>query len=198
MRLVPGILVCLLVTGCAGSPPLPVDHFYHLPVAAPGSAGKGLIDGAIFVRQFIADGLYQERALIYTTGAADIELGQYHYHYWVDSPARLLRDQLIDYLRAADAAPRVLDAVDVPAQLRISARIKRFERRHDGNSDVVYVSLDFRVDLPDQDRPILLREYSEQAAVDGEQMEMVVMAFGKALSRIFAHLVGDIRVNLSG
>ena len=186
----------LLIVGCAGSSPMPKDHFYRLPDPALQSESVQLVLGDIFVEQFITDGLHRERAILYTNDPLSIELGQYHYHHWIDSPTRLIRDQLIQFLRVSNVTNRVFDTPDVSAGLHIYGKIRRFERQHNEASGSVIVSLDFKVIQSGLESPLLLKLYTEQIDFEGQSMNKAVAAFSEALSIIFSHLIEDIKQNL--
>lgn len=195
MRVITSIFIFLLIAGCAGSSPMPSDHFYRLPDLTLQSESVQFVLGDIFVEQFITDGLHRERAILYTNDPLSIELGQYHYHHWIDSPTRLIRDQLIQYLRDSNVAPQVFDTPDVSAKLQIHGKIKRFERQRNDTSDSVIVTLDFRVIQSSLESSLLLKSYTEQIDFEGQSMNKAVVAFSEALSIIFSHLIEDIKQN---
>ncbi len=82
------ILFVLILTSCVNQPPLPTDHYYRLRVAQDINSDKEIVN-SISVIVFQADGLYRERAILYSEN--EIEVKQYHYHHWIDSPNRLLQ-----------------------------------------------------------------------------------------------------------
>jgi uncharacterized lipoprotein YmbA len=191
-----GLLMLLVLCSCAMNAPLPADHYYKLPWQHATLPEIRLTESGIFVEQFIADGLYRERALLYTIDRLGIDLMQYHYHHWVDSPARMLRDQLIRYLTETRAGARVTGVPDAAALLGIHGTVKGFERREYGHTDQVHVELEFRVDRSGMDMPVLLADYQAQVEVTGTEMNDVVIAFEAALSQIFAHLLSDLNDRL--
>jgi len=191
------LVVLLLLCSCATNVPVPDDHYYKLPWGHPSLPEIRLTQGSIFVEQFVADGLYRERPLLYTVDNLGIELKQYHYHHWVDSPSRMLRDQLIRYLSASRAAARVTPVPDASAELGIHGTVKGFERREHGNTDQVFVDLEFRVDKRGQDVPVMLSDYQAQVDVTGKEMSDVVIAFESALSQTFARLLSDLNDRLT-
>jgi cholesterol transport system auxiliary component len=186
----PGLL--LILSSCADNPPMPDDRYYRIPWTSTALTETKLTDGGLFVQQFIADGLYRERPLIHTADRSGIELLQYHYHHWVDSPARMLRDQLIRYLTESRAALHVVNNTDVPVDLAIHGKIKGFERYKYGNTDRVNVELEFRVDQTGNKVPLLISAYNVQIDVHGNSMNGVVTAYGLAISQVFAQLLADV------
>jgi len=189
-------LVVLLLCSCATNAPVPDDHYYKLPWGRPSLPEIRLTQGTIFVEQFIADGLYRERPLLHTVDNQGIELKQYHYHHWIDSPSRLLRDQLILYLSASRAANRVTWVPDASAELGIHGTVKGFERRESGHTDQVFVELEFRVDKHGLEAPVLLSDYQVQVDVTGKEMSDVAIAFESAVSQIYTRLLSDLNDRL--
>lgn len=188
--------VLLLLCSCATNSPVPDNHYYKLPWQQGKLPAVSLSRGTIFVEQFITDGLYRERPLLHTEDQAGIDLRQYHYHYWVDAPARLLRDQLLLYLSASHAAARLSAYPDATAELGIHGTVRGFEIRNHGNTRRVFVDLAFRVDRQGMESPLLLSDYQAQEDIQGPEMVDAVAAFEAALSRIFASLVSDLREKL--
>jgi ABC-type uncharacterized transport system auxiliary subunit len=150
----------------------------------------------VFVEQFIADGLHRDRAIAYAERPQAAELQQYHYYFWTDSPSRLVRDHLIDYLRAGNAASLVSSAPDVMAEISIFGRIRQFEFIEGPGNGEAAVALEFRVDRLGRNEPLLIRSYEERAAPGSDTMNGAVEAFGAALTRIYERLATDIRASL--
>ena len=88
-----------ILTSCVKQPPLPTDHYYRLPALQGINTDQEIID-SISVINFQADGLYRERAILYSENK--VEIKQYHYHHWVDSPNRLLQEYLAERLRLSN------------------------------------------------------------------------------------------------
>lgn len=186
---------CLLAA-CSGQPPVPKDHYYRLPQPEISSELNPLTDGTIFVEQFIADGIHRERALAYAEDSAPTEVFQHHYHHWIESPSLLLRDQLIDYLRARQAGRVITDSPGVPAELSIYGKIRRFDQIVKSGAIVVVVSLEFRVEKAGSGEPLLVRDYERRLDPGGSSMNAAVSGFGAALSEIFSRLLGDLHAVL--
>ncbi len=107
--LIPFLTVPLLV-GCLGSvPPVPRDHYYRLLVPGPAkSSTKIVFPGVIAVDILQADGLLRERPLLFSESGSSHEVQQHNYHYWTDTPPRMLQDQIIGYLRRSGIARAVV------------------------------------------------------------------------------------------
>jgi len=181
-----------LIAACAADP-VPEDQFYRLPAPAAAERASGLASGTVFVEQFIADGVHRERAVVRAQRESPTQLLQYHYQYWMDSPTRMVRDHLADWLRAGNAAPLVSTAPDIQAEISIFGRIRQFEIVEGGGNGEVVVVLEFRVDRAGRDTPVLIRSYEERVTAADDTVSGAVEAFGEALSRIYGRLVDDIR-----
>lgn len=185
--------VLMLAAACAGQDPVPKDHYFRLPAPPVEESVAGLADGPIFVERLLADGLQRERAIVHTASGAATQLLQYNYHYWIDSPSRLIRDHLVDYLRAGNAAPLIAVAPEVNAELSIYGRIRQFEIIDGPGAASVAVAIEYRVQRAGREVPLLIRSYEERAESSGDSVGDAVAAFGAALTRINSRLVADIR-----
>ena len=67
-----------------------------------------MVDGIVLVSRFNSDGLYADRAVVYTEDDAEMVLQQYHYHFWSESPQTLLQAELVEWLRAANLSQWVV------------------------------------------------------------------------------------------
>lgn len=189
-----GMLIILIasIISCAQQQPVPSDHFYRLPDPQSSSVlDTPLVNGMVLVKQFQTDGLHIERAILYTNDEQSIELKQYRYHFWQDSPSRLVRDHLVAYLRDANMAPIVVTDNGSAAEVVVSGKIKQFEQRIWNNDAEAVVALEFRVDRATEVQPILLKDYRTQVAVDGDSMRATVTAFDKALLELFEAFLAD-------
>jgi len=149
------IVFCCLLVSCSSYAPLPTDHYYRLAEIKTGNVVPKHITGSILVQQFIADGLHHERPLLYTSDTSSLELKQYHYHLWLDSPTRMLQEQLADYLRIHQAADTIFTGYEGPAEMIIRGQIKQFERQ----ADKVVVRLVLRIDKNDSSVPLFQQDY---------------------------------------
>ena len=125
-----GTLVSLLLVACASSPPVPDDHYYRLTTVHPEQSNASpKFKGVLKVDPVKAYGIYRERALLYSRAEHPEELQQHRYHYWIDTPSRLIRDQLVDFLRASQIAESVAGSqLPVQGDLKLKLSLKQFER----------------------------------------------------------------------
>lgn len=194
--LLPVIVLVILAGGCSSQPPVPEDRYYRLPDANPPGKTTLLTEGSIFVERFLADGIYQERAIAYSEGTDSNTVLQHHYSFWLDSPATMLQTQLEDYLRRSDAAPMVSGIAEAPAQISIFGRIRQLDRVLTSGSVEVRVALEFNVKTRTGDEPLLAKEYTAQVKAADQEMSSSVSAFAAAMSKIFGELVADIHSRL--
>lgn len=175
--------------------PIPQDHYYRLPDAAPVRVyARPPLGGIVGVRALRGVGLYQEQAMDFVQAGRPLELHQYNYRLWVEPPTHLVQDQLVDYLRAAHAAPKVLRYRPGQGMAAVvSGDIERFERVVGKRRDEVVVALMLEYGPPDQFLPRRLSQrYVAKAAVAGHSIDAVARAFGKALDSISARFLADV------
>lgn len=191
--ILPLLLVAGMLGGCGRSAPIPTDTYYRL--AAPrvaAAAGQPLADGGILVEAFQADALYRERPLLFSEDAADLTLKQYHHHHWQESPPRLLREQLILYLRAANAAPWVASRADQAPALTIRGRIRRFEHIIGADAVTARVALELQLLGPDGS-VLMLRDYQRDEPAASKDVASVVAAMDVAVNSVFERFLADAR-----
>src|SRR5438876_1649559 len=108
VRLIAPLLLLCAVVGCASTKPLPEEHFYRLAETAPKQKlPKPPISGVLVVDPLTTISLYAERGIVYSDDPEHLALQSYNYQHWTDSPPRMLRIMLQDYLRAANVAEAV-------------------------------------------------------------------------------------------
>jgi ABC-type uncharacterized transport system auxiliary subunit len=202
MRVITSICLVILLAGCGAPPPVPTDHFYRLVIPeGENYSASGLTGEVITVGAFLAEGLYNERALLYSRDNPSRELEQFHYHFWITSPPSLLRDYLVRLLRQAEISPMVITGVGPGKGLQITGRLIAFERQGSGDQPSANVILELRVDRQGDELPLLLREYSARSPIEGPAMTDVIMGFNAAADEIYSDFfvdLGKLLQNLEG
>jgi ABC-type uncharacterized transport system auxiliary subunit len=136
--------------------------------------------------------------LLYSSAQAPTELRQYHYHYWTDSPARLIQEQLADYLRAAHLARDVTATPNGAASdYQIIGTVQRFEQRLLGGGAQAYVEMDLTLQRTTDSHRLFSKSY--RAAIPTRDSTPLAAAQGlsQALAQCFAAFSTDLRgVNL--
>ena len=185
------LILIFLLSACGENPPVPVDHFYRLTLNPGSITRQPLTDQTIFVDKFLSDGIYNERALLFSEDADNRELQQYHYYFWSFPPPSLLRNYLVDYLRAADSAPVVVGDYSTGSGLKISGKILGFEILKRSEDSSVNVVLEIRLDKLGESGPRLVKTYNALESVNGVSMDDKVAAFNRAVDRVFADFIAD-------
>lgn len=186
------LIPVLLLAACGSAPPVPTDSFYRLTL--PQEIGKQHITGGVIhVGHFIGEGLYNERAVLYTEDEHGRKIIQYHYHFWLTAPPRMLREFMVDFLRAADSAPMVITDSSRGDGLRISGRILDFEKQTAGDVVTANVGLELRVDAGGEDLPRFIKQYRVKEPVTGTSMTEVIAGFNTAVFKIYSEFAADFR-----
>ena len=181
------------MAGACAQPPLPEDHFYRLQVAtSPAPLANPPLSGVLEVERFVADGLTAGRPIVWSQSGQPHALSEYHYHFWVEAPTVLLRDQLIAQLRAAKAAKAVVTPeMRVDPDYVLSGKIKRLERVV-GATPRAVVELELAVRRTAGDSLAFLQTYRVEEAVATDSVAAAVAAINKALGAIYAKFTADL------
>jgi ABC-type uncharacterized transport system auxiliary subunit len=189
------LLACALLgmLGCA-SGPAPRDHYYRLEVEPPQSARKPpILDGTLEVGRFRADALTGERQILYRETEDATEVQRHPYHRWGDPPPNMLQVQMTSYLRAANAADRVvMPEVRVRPDFLLVGRIIRLERVLEGSAPRVVVVLELSITRAARGEIVVHETYRERRTATGTGTDEAVRAFDAAISAIFERFVAEI------
>lgn len=187
------MLALLLLTGCAATP-APERHYYRLSVETPkAQTGALRAPTLLVVEQPRAAGVYGERGLVYSEDAAHISLQHYHYHFWVDTPPRLLQQELIRYLQAANPTAAIAaESGREQADYRISSNLRRFERLKTERGWKIAMELQLSVESPRTASPLLVRNYEQLLDTADSTVESTIQGFSIASSTIFRQFAGEL------
>lgn len=187
------LVFALAISGCVGNGTVPEPRYYRLPDPNPTPETTPIIRTSLGIPRLTANGLYHERAMLHFLSDRPLDLRPYHYQFWNESPTLLIRDHLVDYLRAARATNGIVRfQEDGRAQQTINGRLLRFEREVAAESIRVHVVLEFSLDAG---RTELLppTRYAAHLAVPDDTMHSTVESFGRALETIYRQLLDDLR-----
>ncbi len=186
------ILAAPVLATCA-QPPLPQDHFYRLSVGAPDTPlAEPRFKGTLEVGRFAADGLTAGRPLVYGLSERPYELQEYHYHFWTEPPPTMLRDQLVDYLRAAGVTTTVVTPeMRVEPDYVLAGRIKRLETIT-GSPTRAVVELELGLRRTGDDELLFLGTYGVEAEARANTVAAAVAAVNEALTEIYAKFTADV------
>lgn len=185
-----GAALVVLIAGCGSMEPVPSDTFYRLKLERPSAAGSWG-EHMVRVAKFRANGLHRERAIAHSN-ADELAIKQHRYHLWTESPERLLQDELISYLRAAEVGKTIAGSSASAADIEIRGTVTQMEQVVSGNDTKVAVVLSFDLIAPAAATTLLLaREYRETRDASGEDVTAAVKAISAAVEAIFARFVSD-------
>jgi len=101
------VLVAVLagaIAGCGGTRP---TKYYVLDVPPPPTTQSPTqLPVSLLVARPVASHLYRDDRIVY--GSGPVELGTYEFHRWAQSPADMMQDLLVSYLRASKEYRSVL------------------------------------------------------------------------------------------
>lgn len=189
-RLVVAVAVGLAGVACAGRPP-PPDTFHRLVVPAPASRVATRLEGALEVDRPSAVDALRSRPLAVVDAGSGV-LRHARYDLWVEGPPALVQDALVDYLRAAGVAERVVtpELRDDPRWL-VAGRIERFERMAgDGGGAAVRLELSLRE--RGGGPPLVYGVYEATRGADGDSNAAAIGALGAAVGEAFEAFVADV------
>lgn len=193
----PGLVLVglLMLAGCGGVPRVPEDSFYRLDTAAPMERlAEPVLKGVLSVQVVAATPLYRDRALLYSEQGEPHKLQRYHYHYWVDTPPRLLQRGLADYLRSAGIAAAVVtpdDGIDERYRLRLD--LVEFDHMRDKNGGKVRVGMDMVLSERAEGALLMRERLQTEAAVRGGEFSAVAAAYRQALTELHADVLERLR-----
>jgi len=180
-----------LLAACASSPPVPQDNFYHLAtIKAP---EKHLHQFSITLKNFQSDGLYRERALLYSKAQNPLQTRRYSYHFWIKSPTKLIRQHMTEYFLDSQFAKQVRDnRVIKDSDLLISVQLQRLDRIIDKETSKVIVSLRLDVTSRHNKTNTFRKVYTVESKVKGKSIHDTVESYSTALSNIYEQFITDI------
>ena len=185
----------LLLSACAGGARVPEDNFYRFEIAAPVTRMQApALEGILSVQVGAAAPVYRDRAFLYSEAQAPERLQRYHYHYWTDTPPRLLQRSLADYLRAAGVATAVVlpeDAIDERYRLRVD--IERFEHLRDRDGGEVSVGVSLTLSERGTGTLLLQERLHAEAAVQGDDHADLAAAYQRATQDVYARILSRLQ-----
>lgn len=184
-------IIIIIISGCSDAPPLPTDHFYRLTVGDHNNVQLQNISDTIYIAPFKADGIYNERAMLYANSPDGRELQQHHYHFWITSPPDLLRDYLVDYLRNVSSARIIQDNIRRDG-IRILGRVQAFEILKTDSGDLARVRIEFTAIRRNDTTPVLVKSYLATEKVNGDTFDEKVNATNTATDHIYQELIQDL------
>lgn len=189
------LLVAALLGGCGTTARVPEDNFYRLDIATPAARlDAPVLTGVLSVQAGAAAPVYRDRAFLYSEARTPGRLQRYHYHYWTDTPPRLLQRALADHLRAAGVADTVVMPEDgIDARYRLRLDIERFEHVRGHDSGVVAVAARLNLSESGSGTLLLQERIEAEAAVQGGEHVDLAAAYRRATQELYARIVATLR-----
>lgn len=182
-----------IIAGCSNAPPAAEDAFYHLPDAttSPGcDAQRALGPAMVAVPPLAAEGIYQQRAILFASDKQPTQLHQYHYHLWAAAPPLLLQQHAIDFwLRHGADNANLARRHDPSAASVIEGRILRFEQKLGARNEV---SIKLELERRGAGVPRYVHVYEAVEPFTDASVSASVNAFGVAVDRILGQFCTDL------
>lgn len=187
------LMFTVFLTGCSiTGNPVPQDHFYRLPEVTIEPQESNSI-GSLQLVSVTADGLYNERNLLYVDASRPLEVNRYHYHYWLESPLTLIGKYFANALKKSLVSNHFIDAGEKnSADVRMSVKIVRFERVISDSGFSVQVALLVTMDYTARKVERWQKMYKVDHEVDSGDMHDTASAFGDVLNSISQMLIRDL------
>ncbi|OFX12902.1 MAG: hypothetical protein A2516_03930 [Alphaproteobacteria bacterium RIFOXYD12_FULL_60_8] len=191
-RSLAALALLALIASCGGGPQPPRDQFYRLDIAPPSVVlDKPVLNGGVEIDRFQADGVTIERAIAYSEDKS--QLTQYAYHYWVDTPVLMLRDILVEQMRAAHVAPLVTTPENRAASdFSVLGKVKRFEHRRDNGASAALLEIELTVLDARNGTVLLLKDYAVEEAAADASVPAAVDAMNRAVFSLSAKFLTDL------
>ncbi len=188
-----GLLV-LILSGCATVPPVPEDRFYRVNVAAPESTSQTpVLNGGLLVDRLQIDALRNGRAIVYRDAMKPLQLQRHHYHFWSESPAKMIQHQLASYLDQVRTADYVFNTDHaLPHRYRLTGRVVEFDRVAGKQQTMSTIKLQFVLTRRGVAGPLLSETYHSEITVAGHDMHEYARATQQALGEVLDALNQDI------
>jgi len=181
-----------LLAGCAAPAVVPEDSFYRMGDPESVAPARAALDGTLVVPRFLADGLVGERNLIYLRENSPQVLRQYNYHFWSESPTRMIQEKTVEYLRRAGTAATILTPeFRAAADYQLTGKIRRLEHIR-GPAPRVVVSLEIGLYRVRDNRVLHLHTYVQEMAVDSNDVGHAASAMSAAVLSILSRLSEDL------
>lgn len=188
-----GLLALPVLLAACASGPTPRDTFYRLDAGAPAQVlAKPVLPGILEVDRLYSDTLLGGRPVVHRDAATPHQLEEHNYHFWTEPPPLLLREQIIDYLRAAKVADMVVSPEMQQDEAHILTGTVRRMEKVDGDKAMAVLDLELVVRRPRGDKILMLKTYHAERLATGAGVAETVVAFDEALADILARFLADL------
>jgi len=187
LRVMPALIV-LLLAGCSVLPEAQTATAYLLPSVAQAPSAGPPVDWALRVVTSQSSQVLDSTRIAVLPQANQIS--SYKGARWSDPAPALLRDRLLDALRADGRVPALSsDARPLYADLWLVSDLRAFQAEYQGGTVQVVIELEARLVRSSGQHIVASRRFAVRQAVEGSQVAQVVEAFGLASDDLAAQLV---------
>lgn len=179
------VIFGLAVAACA-QPLVPKDNFYRLNLPSLEKYKSTPLNGTVEVALFSVDGVIGERAIVYTNDGFSLQ--QCSYHYWLKPPAKMLQEAMIDYLRKAGAANRIVSSkLRIASDYMLEGNVRKLE--HNVQSSSVSVEIELSLIRKKDNKLIFIDTFTSEQRVKNASVNAAVNAVQKGLTKIFSDFI---------
>jgi ABC-type uncharacterized transport system auxiliary subunit len=187
-------MFCSLLAGCGEQGvPVPSDRFHRLIVGAPETVFPSpKLSGTLEVERFRADGVLQNRAIVFIEHDSPNVMHQYNYHLWADAPTRMLQSVTVEYLRDARLADQVvISGSRIDPSYTLIGDIKKLEHMV-GDSSSVVVEIEFGLREHKDGSVVWLKNYTASKTVKDNNVGTASVAISESVEQILHDLSADL------
>jgi ABC-type uncharacterized transport system auxiliary subunit len=185
-------VVSLLSAACVGGRPI---HYYalnHPPVTAAAAKADGLV---LLVGRIATPEALEDGRIRYRSGSN--EVGSYEYHRWTERPGLMVRDLLVQTLRASGKYRQVQETSSADGgDYLIRGKLYEFAEVDDPG---IESRVSLQLELVDRKTGLVVwdRHYNRDQPVNGKTMKEVVVSLEHNLQQVIAEATSGIESFLS-
>ena len=187
--------VIVMMSGCTAVQPVPEDNYYRITIAVPASDSQApILHGGLLVDRLQTDALRNGRAIVYRDDDRPLQLQRHHYHFWSESPAKMIQHQLAVYLDQVRTADYVFNTDHaLPHRYRLTGRVVEFDRVAGKEQIRSVIKLQFVLTRRGVAGPLLSETYQSEITAAGKDMHAYAKATQQALGQVLDALNHDIQ-----
>lgn len=176
----------LLLAGCGAARPI---KYYSLDPPEV-TAAPQRTDVALLVAHFHAPTLYRDTRIVYRSGGN--EMGLYEEHRWVEAPALMIEEMVLQYLRRSGRYKSVQNiSSNAQGDYIVHGRVERFEQV-EGKPLSARVWLRLSLYDPKAGATVWADSYERDEPASGDDFSSIVTALDKNLQQGVIQLAGGI------
>ena len=180
------------LSACAQAP-VPDDHYYRLNLSNSAATPDVKLNGIVEVERLIADGLLDNRPILFTGSAQSTEIQSYHYHFWTLPPSIMLQNAITAKLQQTNGAKSIVTPnLRIEPDYILAGKIFRFEQVKGAKNQVI-VSLELSLKNAKLESLIHLNTYSVEIPTRDASVASAVTAFSSGVDKIITAFLKDLR-----